>query len=151
MRAEAAVVAVVLVIAGVVTAALATRGPGRAPVATGPRTSATSEPHGNSPRAITVRTVDRLLAAVPVLPGSEPRAAAPAPEIRGGYSTPNTPDVVRRIQWSVAPGDMDDVLAYFAAHLPRGVRHYAGSGSYSDHGVTKVRSASYSATGPAET
>ena len=137
---------VVLLVAGVVALAVAVRGPDQSET-TRQHTSVPPESRGNSPRAATVRTVDRLLAAAPVMPGSEPRGSAPAPEMRDAYSSPDTPNLVRRFEWFVAPGDTHEVLAYFAAHRPTGVATAAGTGLYSDHGVVKARSASFPAIG----
>lgn len=146
LRTVLAVAAAVLVVAGVVAVVIATRGPDRKPAAAAPQTSTAPEPRGNSPRAVTVRAVDRLLRAAPALPGSVSSAGPPSAVLRNGMSTPASPNLIRRIEWSTVPGSVHDALAYFAAHVPSGIRP-AGSGRYTDHGVTKVYSRSYHAVG----
>lgn len=148
LRTVMAIAATTLLIAGVVAMVMASLGPGRPPETTASQSSIAAQARGNSPRAVTIRVVERLLRAAPLLPGSERRQAAPAPEVRNGIPTPSTPNLIRRITWSVAPGSMADALAYFAAHRPRGFR-YAGSGTYTDHGVVKTRYASYTPAGRA--
>lgn len=128
IRTGLAVAAAVLVVAGIVAAIVATRGPSHAPLAVGPQTSPVPQTSGGatiagpasleSPREITLHAVEHLLAAAPVLPGAVPSAHAPVAALRVAAFTPGETDLVRRTTWATAPGTVVQALGYFAAHLP---------------------------------
>jgi hypothetical protein len=94
-----------------------------------PDTSAVPESRGNSPRIVTVRTVERLVAAAPTLPGAVNADRSPAPGLRDSFPMPpENPQFVRRIAWSTAPGTVAGALADVASRLPAGVTHLTMSG-----------------------
>lgn len=80
-----------------------------------------SGPVAASPRAITERTVDRLLAAAPLVPGADRVDSAPAPILRRPPETPASANLVARHIWWTTSRSAQDVLDYFGSHVPGGI------------------------------
>jgi hypothetical protein len=82
----------------------------------------------HTPYADTLRAVERLLNAAPVLPGADVVDHAPTPALQQPFMQPGSPNDVDRIRWWTAPGTVNAALAYFRAHPAPGVVKWTSEG-----------------------
>jgi hypothetical protein len=70
----------------------------------------------NSPTAATLRAVQRLLEAAPVLPDAVEVDHAPVTALRQPFESVASTNLVARTRWWTAPGSVAAALAYLNAH-----------------------------------
>jgi hypothetical protein len=138
------VVVTALVLAG--CASSAAGNPAAAPAESGSAQSTPPPGSHPSPRAITERTVTRLLAELSAPSGASERSTAPAKPLRNPSGLPDRYRV-SRTHWWVAPGTVAANLAYFRAHPVDGT-HLDGTGSVAGPGSGNVRTLDFGADGP---
>jgi hypothetical protein len=106
---------------------------------------------GRSNKALTLRELRQVIAAVPRLPGGHPAASSPSPpldEPQFSVASRNKLDLAR---WWTAPGSMHAALAYLRAHPLRGFTlDGSGTGSGPDGVVDSLTFAGPSGTAYAE-
>lgn len=100
----------------------------------------------DSPQLITLRAVERLLAAAPDVPGATPLDSSPTAALDQPGSSPASPNVIRRTRWWTAPGSPAAALQFFRTHQPAGVTA-SGTSSATGGGGPTVQGLSFSASG----
>jgi hypothetical protein len=136
LRRFAPALAAAAVIAVAVGVFLAVRSPG--PTSHDHRVSPPppAAPNRASPLAITERTVERLLAAAPIVPGATRVDRAPVPILRDPAEALGSDHLVARHAWWTTSRSEQDVLDYAASHVAIGLKQ---NGSFSGEGVGDAR------------
>lgn len=99
----------------------------------------------DSPQAITLRVVERMLASAPVVPGATRVDHSPTQALDQPLSTAGSPNTIGRTRWWTAPGTPAATLQFVRTHLPAGLT--AGGTSRSGGSGPDVQGLFFDATG----